>query len=80
MNRKIATVLGLVALASAHAVMDIPKPCNYKKGLTNGPMIQSAFPCKKNEAPFADNCTGSIWSGDSPQPLHLATAATHGGG
>ena len=79
-TRKILMSMGLFAFAKAHAVMEIPKPCNFKKGLTNGPITRSEFPCKKSEAPFAESCTRSIWSGDSAQPLHLATAATHGGG
>jgi len=79
-TRKIVTALGLFAFTNAHAVMDIPKPCNFKKGLTNGPITKSRFPCKKSEAPFANNYIGSIWSSDLAQPLHFATTATYGGG
>ena len=59
-TRKIVMGMCLFAFAKAHAVMEIPKPCNFKKSLTNGPITRSEFPCKKSEAPFAESCTGSI--------------------
>ena len=66
--------------ANAHAVMDTPRPYGFGKGLTNGPITELGFPCRTNEISFTDGTLSSTWFGTSPQPLHLTTAATHGGG
>jgi len=85
MNKRItfstlAIAFGLFSLTNAHAVMDTPKPYGFGDGLTNGPMTESGFPCKKDEVSFTDSSSNNTWSGGSSQLLHLTTAATHGGG
>jgi hypothetical protein len=78
--RKLAVALSIFALTNAHAVMDTPKPYGFGNGLTNGPMTEPGFPCKKDEVSFTDSSSNSTWSGGSTQLLHLTTTATHGGG
>lgn len=76
---KFVTGAGLLAVANAHAVMNVPEPYGFGSGLTNGPMTQAAFPCKKDEIQFTGG-NKTTWSGGQSQPLHLVSAATHGGG
>ncbi|KIV99558.1 hypothetical protein, variant [Verruconis gallopava] len=42
-------------------------------------MVQSQFPCKSDEVSFTAT-SNTTWMGGQTQPLHLLSAATHGGG
>jgi hypothetical protein len=82
MNFATSTVivaLGLFGLTNAHGVMSSPVPYSFDTGLTNGPMAQSAFPCKTNEVKFTET-SNTTWTGGQTQPLKLLSGATHGGG
>lgn len=76
--RSLASFAGLLVLANGHAVMNTPKPFGYGSALQNGPMAESAFPCKKGEVQFTGDAT--TWDSGTPQPLKLLSGATHGGG
>jgi hypothetical protein len=82
MNLAVSTfvvALGFFGLSNAHAVMSNPVPYSFDTGLSNGPMAQSAFPCKTNEVKFTAT-SNTTWTGGQTQPLNLLSGATHGGG
>jgi hypothetical protein len=75
----VVLALGFVGHSNAHAVMSNPVPYSFDAGLTNGPMTQSAFPCKSDEVTFSAT-SNTTWTGGKTQPLNLLSGATHGGG
>jgi len=77
--RTVVVALGFFGLSNAHAVMSNPVPYSFDAGLTNGPMAQSAFPCKSNEVKFSAT-SNTTWTGGQTQSLKLLSGATHGGG
>jgi hypothetical protein len=78
MFSKVIAISALAASASAHMIMNYPKPFG-RSTLTSSPLAPADFPCKQRNGVYAID-TMNQWDAGQTQSVSFNGTAVHGGG
>jgi hypothetical protein len=78
MFSKVIAISALAACASAHMIMDYPKPFG-RSTLTSSPLAPADFPCKQRNGVYAID-TMNQWDAGQTKTVSFNGTAVHGGG